>query len=131
MDHDFSKRVGGLESDVKRLSENVSGLESDVKNVIRVVTDVSDSMRYLTSKVTDSHKTDWQAIAGVAGVLVAVMSTIGLMAIEPYKRMTEDNLKDIKDHKQELMQWRLKHINETHRMEIEYLRKQIKNKINP
>ena len=126
MDHDFTKRVGGLEQDVKRLSENVSGLESDVKNVIRVVTDVSDSMRYLTSKFTESHKTDWQAIAGVAGVLVAVMSTIGLMALDPYKQMTEENSKDLKQHKQELLEWRLKHINETHKVQIEALKEQIK-----
>ena len=126
MDNDFSKRVGGLEGDVKRLSQNVAGLEADVKNVIRVVTDVSDSMRYITSKITESHKTDWQAIAGVAGVLVAVMSTIGLMALDPYKQMTQDNSVEIRDHKQELLEWRLQHMKEAHAMRIKTLKEQIK-----
>jgi uncharacterized protein YoxC len=123
MDQDFIKRVGGLESDVKRLSQNVSGLESDVKNVIRVVNDVGDSVRFLTSKISDSHKTDWQAIAGVAGVLVAIMTSIGYMALEPYKQITERNAEEIKEHKREMLEWRLKHMREIHEIELETIKK--------
>jgi uncharacterized protein YoxC len=125
MDHDFIKRVGGLETDVKTLSQNVSGLESDVKNVIRVVNGVGDSVRFLTSKISDSHKTDWQAIAGVAGVLVAIMTSIGFMALEPYKQITERNSEEIKEHKREMLEWRLKHMQEIHEMEIETIKKLI------
>jgi uncharacterized protein YoxC len=125
VEQDFIKRVGGLESDVKRLSQNVSGLESDVKNVIRVVNDVGDSVRFLTSKISESHKTDWQAIAGFAGVLVAIMSSIGYMALEPYKQITQRNAEELKEHKREMLEWRLKHLQRTHEMELKIIKKML------
>ena len=76
-------RVIVLEKNVSTLATSVSSLETDVRNVVGSVEKLNDAVASLAHNMQTANKTNWSVLGTWAGVILAVMSTLGYLANQP------------------------------------------------
>ena len=91
--HSISKRVDSLEDDMKTLTKSVGGLEVDVQNIKQDVTSINNSLSNIGRRIEKLNEPKWSIILGVSTLLIAIMSGINYMVLEPIKSDIRDNVK--------------------------------------
>jgi TorA maturation chaperone TorD len=77
----------GWEADFAALSQQVSSLESDYRDikiaVVNLDKKIDDSFARLSMKIDSRNVTPWASIWTALGVLLAGMTTVGYLALQP------------------------------------------------
>lgn len=89
----------GWEAEFAALSQQVDGLESDYRDLKGVVVNLDRKMdaqfAALTTKIDSRNVTPWASIWAALGVLLAGMTTVGWLALQPIQSAVLQNRSDI------------------------------------
>lgn len=85
--HHLQERVAGLERDVIGLSDQVKSVREDLKQGF-------NTLSHEISKVVTGKQTNWSTLANWAGVILAIVTTIGFQALGPVKEDINSLKKD-------------------------------------
>lgn len=94
-----SQRRSSLDSEFSALSQQVVGLENDYRDLKLVVVNldkkIETAFTALSAKIDQRNVTPWASIWTALGVLLAGMTTIGWLALQPINAAIERGRADL------------------------------------
>lgn len=91
--------------DESKLESRVTGLERDVQNLAKLVKGLAEDSHALATKIDESlnamrrdSRTNWGTLASWAAVVIAFISAIGYLAIDPIRYLAVETARDFRAH---------------------------------
>lgn len=92
---------GTRENSINLLSSRVAAVETDVRNIVASVDRLATNVDGMSRALGDSKRTDWATLAAWSTVIIAVITSLGYMAVKPVTVALFETREEIRYHLRE------------------------------